>query len=313
MAGMLKARPTRVACGQMSTAHQGRYHPDSHQLPADIFQLSAPTPSCSQIREHIMDIQSALQKSGALKVSLGFDDDRCSYLGEVIGELHRQHGHGVPIDHSANQGWFWDIRPSQRPIEEGSFQARSETANPFPWHTDCSYEAAPPCYFALQVLQPDRCNGGTLSVLKVDSLLALLSADTRSTLSRAEFCIQVPPEFVKKEDERHIVGSLVTDNNTNDDGKSGAALSPAIRFREDIVVPLTRAAEVAFAEFKSVLYGPEAGRRALHLTPEMLPRGSILFLNNRTWLHARNEVKDPHRHLRRVRWDIRRFGPVDVK
>ena len=124
-------------------------------------------------------------------------------------------------------------------------------------------------------------------------------------LSRPEFRINVPPEFVKRQDERHIVGSLLS---YSDDGRDEAALGAEIRFREDIVVPLTKAAEVAFAEFKSILGGPEAVQRAVHLKPEMLPRGSILFLNNRTWLHARNEVKDPDRHLRRVRWDARSFG-----
>lgn len=308
MTSMPKAISTGMASEKITKAYLGRDCPDSHRLPADIFQLKAPSPSCSQISEHISDIHSALQKYGALKVSLGFENDSCSYLRQVIRGLHQQHRHGLPIDHSANRGWFWDIRPSQRSVE-GSYQARSETANPFPWHTDCSYEAAPPCYFALQVLQPDRYNGGTLSILKVDQLVALLSASTRSALSRPEFRINVPPEFVKREDERHIVGSLLSYNNNSRDE---AALNMGIRFREDIVVPLTKAAKVAFAEFRFILRGPESVQRALHLTPEILPRGSIVFLNNRTWLHARSEVKDPNRHLRRVRWDVRSFGSIDV-
>jgi alpha-ketoglutarate-dependent taurine dioxygenase len=45
----------------------------------------------------------------------------------------------------------------------------------FEWHTDCSYEEQPPRFFTLQVLQPDRYGGGTLSVLNVDRLLTLLS------------------------------------------------------------------------------------------------------------------------------------------
>ena len=307
MTSMPRAGSTGMASEKIKV-YQTRDYPGGHRLPADIFQLRAPSPSYSQISEHISDIHSALQKYGALKVTLGFENDSCSYLKQVIRKLHQQHRHGLPIDHSANRGWFWDIRPSQRSVE-GLYQARSETANPFPWHTDCSYEAAPPRYFALQVLQPDRYNGGTLSILKVDRLAALLSAATRSALSRPEFRIDVPPEFVKRDDERHIIGSLLSYNNSSRDE---AAVNVGIRFREDIVVPLTKAAEVAFAEFKSILLGPESAVRALHLTPEMLPRGSIVFLDNRRWLHARNEVKDPSRHLRRVRWDVRSFGSIDV-
>lgn len=32
------------------------------------------------------------------------------------------------------------------------------------------------------------------------------------------------------------------------------------------------------------------------------------MMDNERWLHARNEVKDPNRHLRRVRWDAREFA-----
>jgi Taurine catabolism dioxygenase TauD, TfdA family len=238
-----------------------------------------------------------------LKINLDFEDDNCDYLQQVIRSLHRQHGHGLPIDHSASRGWFWDIRPTQNSIE-GSYQARSETAKNFPWHTDCSYEAAPPHYFALQVLQPDRCNGGTLSILKVDKLIDLLSEHTRSVLCRPEFRFDVPPEFIKKDSERHIVGTLLSCS-----GSGGGANFEA-RFREDIIIPLTRDAKHAFEELKSVLLGPEAAKHILDLTPDQLPRGSIILLDNRRWLHARNQVKDPKRHLRRVRWDACPFGPV---
>lgn len=173
--------------------------------------------------------------------------------------------------------------------------------NEFPWHTDCSYEASPPRFFALQVLHPDQCGGGTLSVLKVDNLLKLLSESTRVALQKKDYLITVPPEFRKTDNkDESIIGSLLSP-----DPESG---SLALRFREDIFTPLTGEAGLALEELKSVLLGPKAQAEVVNLTAEMMPRGSIIIMDNRRWLHGRNQVKDPRRHLKRVRWDARQFG-----
>lgn len=63
----------------------------------------------------------------------------------------------------------------------------------------------------------------------------------------------------------------------------------------------------ALSKFKSVLLGPAAKRQILNLTADRLSRGSIIMMDNGQWLHARNEVKDPSRHLRRVRRDAQQF------
>lgn len=173
----------------------------------------------------------------------------------------------------------------------------------FPWHTDCSYESSPPRFFALQVLRPDQRGGGTLSVLKVDKLLSLLSSSTKAALSRLEYRITVPPEFRKRDDKPYITGNLLETTPTG--------TFPGLRFREDIFTSLSTRAGVALEELKAVLLGPEADAETLHLTPECLPRGSIVLMDNRRWLHARNQVKDPNRHLRRVRWDARPFMARD--
>ena len=81
-----------------------------------------------------------------------------------------------------------------------------------------------------------------------------------------------------------------------------------LRFREDITVPLTQNASKALAELKDVLKNDIVQAETIHLRPEILPRGSIIMMDNRRWLHSRNEVKDPERHLRRVRWDATQFG-----
>ncbi|KAM0169623.1 hypothetical protein ACHAPF_009831 [Botrytis cinerea] len=170
----------------------------------------------------------------------------------------------------------------------------------FDWHTDCSYESHPPRYFALQVLQPDRCGGGTLSLLSVDRLLTLLSPHARTWLSSSNYMIAVPPEFKKKSDEQHIVGNLLQMRQELGGNQ--------LRFREDITTPLAPEAAEALDELKAVLYNKGVQEWTINLTPQDLPRGSIIMMDNRRWLHSRNEVRDPNRHLRRVRWDARPFG-----
>lgn len=174
----------------------------------------------------------------------------------------------------------------------------------FPWHTDCSYESLPPRFFGLQVLQPDRCGGGTFSIISVDSLLSLLSPSTRKQLGSPEYRISVPPEFIKEDNKRHITGSLLAAD------RNGALTQ--LRFREDIVTPLTPNAAIALEELKKILRGPDAKASVLDFTGGPLPRGSVLLVDNRRWLHARNHVKDPNRHLKRVRWDSRAFGEKEI-
>jgi len=270
---------------------------NSVSLLSSVPHLGAPSLVSAYDQKHVASIRDQLENNGVLKISLGFQDDDCRYLEKLVLSLHKYHGHGLPITHSASRGWFWDVRPVPSSLQMQN-QARSETMENFPWHTDCSYERSPPRFFALQVLQPDRCGGGTLSVLKVDQALGLLSPSARAALAQPEYRFAVPPEFVKS-DERLIVGSVL--------GTDGSSRSIQLRFREEIITPLTTDAEVALQELKTMLCMPEASAETLHLTPAFLPRGSIILMDNRRWLHARNQVQDPNRHLRRVRWDARPF------
>ncbi|KAF4760380.1 hypothetical protein N7455_003586 [Penicillium solitum] len=275
--------------------HNTRSISSIHSIP----YISVPSPTLAYEFSHLGTVNRTLQNEGILHMQLAFPDDESRYIQDLLLNLHKNHAHGLPLTHSANRGWMWDIRPSPDSFQSNIHQARSETMEEFPWHTDCSYEAEPPRFFALQVLQPDRCGGGTLSVLNVDRLLTLLSPFARECLFTPNYRITVPPEFIKSQGETEIVGSLLTIN------PNGTATQ--LRFREDIVTPLCEEAAKALAELKGVLMGPAAEEQILNLTPEMLPRGSIILMDNGRWLHARNEVKDPNRHLRRVRWDARQF------
>ncbi|OJJ34609.1 hypothetical protein ASPWEDRAFT_136814 [Aspergillus wentii DTO 134E9] len=271
-------------------------HLPQNTLPTDIPLLTAQMNDV-QNQSHVAAVHSHLVRGGVLKITLGFKDTDSRYIEKLIHQLHRYHGHGLPIDHSSSRGWFWDVRPSPQTIENGH-QARSHTMGNFAWHTDCSYETSPPRYFALQVLEPDRCGGGTLSVLKSDQLLRQLPPPVRVALAKPEFRITVPPEFIKNKDETHIIGSVFAGDLDN---------RPELRFRQDIITPLTSAAEAAFSTLQAVLKGPQVEEETIHLTAQMMQEGSVILMDNRRWLHSRNHIKDPNRHVRRVRWDASPF------
>ncbi|OGM46080.1 hypothetical protein ABOM_005642 [Aspergillus bombycis] len=263
--------------------------------------------SDSQHPPHVRDIHNHLQHDGILKISLSFPDDNSHYLESLIISLSKSHGHGLPITHSASRGWFWDVRPSETIFQTANHQARSETMQEFPWHTDCSYEHAPPRFFALQVLHPDRYGGGTLSVMKIDRLSQFLTPAAKAALFEPEYQITIPPEFIKDPDQRHIVGSLFA-LDTQDQGHS-----LIMRYRDEIVAPLSARAAAALKELKDALQNLEAlSQCTLHLTAADLPERSIILLDNYRWLHARNGIKDPARHLRRVRWNAVPFATSDV-
>ncbi|KAJ5644422.1 Taurine catabolism dioxygenase TauD/TfdA [Penicillium longicatenatum] len=112
----------------------------------------------------------------------------------------------------------------------------------------------------------------------------------------------VPPEFAKTSGEQHIIGNLLAMNPRKNYGSQ-------LRFRDDITVPLTQNAAQALEELKRILYGNKTQVEALNLALHSPPQSSIIMMDNRRWLHSRNDVKDPNRHLRRVRWDAASFGP----
>ncbi|KAL7919853.1 Clavaminate synthase-like protein [Trichoderma austrokoningii] len=241
---------------------------------------------------HVRTVSEMLRQHGILKITLGFDDVKSRYLEQLLLSLHQHHGHQLPIAHSATKGWFWDVLPTTTSFQTANCQARSETMDEFPWHTDCSYENPPPRYFALHVLQPDRYGGGTLSVLNVQRLSELLSATTKASLARPEYLIRTPPEFEKSPRQQHIVGSIMETDADNQ--------TQIMRFREDILTPLSKRASAALNELKHAVQSAEArSHSTLHLTPKALPARSIILLDNRRWLHARNHITDPGRHLRR--------------
>ncbi|KAI0185749.1 hypothetical protein EV127DRAFT_372515 [Xylaria flabelliformis] len=263
-------------------------------MPTSIPQLTAADLDHANRQHHVNNVYECLQQAGILKITLGFADPNSQYLKQLVLSLHRHHDHQLPISHSASRGWFWDVRPSTTSFQTANHRARSETMEKFPWHTDCSYEDVPPRYFALHVLQHDRFGGGTLSIMNVQRLGESLSPSTRDSLMRREYSIKVPLEF--KKNQSNIVGSLMA---TDQDGRPSM-----MRFRRDIVTPLTERASSALRDLDMFLEDLETqSQSTMHLVAKDIPAGSIVIMDNRRWLHARNNINDPKRHLRRVRWD----------
>ena len=229
-------------------------------------------------------------------VDLQFPDPRSNYLRNLVPALGKHHGHGPPITHSTTRGWFWDVKPNEK-IE---LQARSESKLNFPWHTDCSFESNPPRFFALHVLHADRNGGGILAAMSILQLICRLKSSAYEALCRPDFLIKVPPEFSKGTGS--IIGSLISPAKEPEQAR--------IRYRSDIVRPLTKDAGEALNEVDRLLAnGPESDSDMwICLTPELLPDGTIVLMDNGRWMHARTQVLDGGRHLRRIRWDRREFG-----
>ncbi|KAI0545202.1 hypothetical protein F4679DRAFT_576311 [Xylaria curta] len=284
-----------------ATATSSSTGPNATLKPLTVPHLTAPTIGYSKDQDHVRQVDAQLRKDGILKISLKFADPDSRYLEQLVLGLNKHCGHQAPISHSATRGWFWDVRPETNSFQTANHQARSETMEDFPWHTDCSYEELVPRYFALQVLQHDRYGGGTLSAMNIQRLNQLLSPSTQASLMRKEYGINIPKEFVKNSAKGQIVGNLMAI-----DPESQSCL---MRFRRDILTPLTPSASDALEELDACLRAPESAAESklamstVHLTSSDFPSGTIIMMDNRRWLHARNDIKDPKRHLRRLRWD----------
>ncbi|KAF3935430.1 hypothetical protein ABW20_dc0105679 [Dactylellina cionopaga] len=264
--------------------------------------IEAYSPSCGAAARHVAEVYQSLEDHGVALVRLNFSDPASDYLVSLVKDgMHPTYGHGLPVDHSQTKGWLWDVKPIHGKVHTSTDPlARSETMNVFPWHTDCSFEASPPRHFALHVLHADRCGGGALSLVRTSDIVQELSEETISRLSIPEFVFTVPDEFDKGVSHT-LVGPLL-------DMSLG---EPKLRFRRDIITPTTERAEMALKDLDRVLDECQSSSgRSLRKTmkAEDLPDGMVIVVDNAKWLHARNQVNDPDRHLRRVRWNAQPFG-----
>lgn len=226
--------------------------------------------------EHLAELTDALFGPGAAVVRLGFADPAAAYMSGIVTQI------GDFVAHDGDSGsMVWDVRPQP---EAAGAQARSHGAGEFRLHTDGSFERCPPRLMALQCLREDRKGGGYSQLVAVDEVLSRLPERHVRALREGRFTITVPPEFHKGEDETH--GPLLTRHGE-------------LRYRYDIIdrARLQRGEKDALEALEAAL--GDLAREAPRFT---LQEGSVLWFDNTRFLHARTEIKDAERHLKRIRF-----------
>jgi hypothetical protein len=217
-----------------------------------------------------------LESSGVVFLELGYEDTEGKSLEKTVFEL------GVPHEHNAKENsYMWDVKPI------GGI-ARSHTLNEFNLHTDCSFEEPPPRYFGLYVIHEDKLGGGDSMLLHVDTVLSRLSVRSKDILKNTSFKMKVPIEFRK-----------------NNEFFSGPIIFPSpldqtdiVRYRDEVIVKedLTALQLEALKEFETVLRDPSIVQKFF------LKTGSLILVDNGKYFHGRDEIKDPKRHLKRIRF-----------
>jgi len=158
---------------------------------------------------------------------------------------------------------------------------------------DCSFERSPPRYFGLHIIHSDRFGGGKLRLVRSESLLSRLTDTFLATLQLPLYRIAVPKEFHKGVD--HIVGPIISS-----DGQR------KLRYRMEIIQPLTEEAEKALAALDGIL--GTLGEDEKVLGDDCMRDRTVVLVDNARWLHARSRVNDPDRLLRRARWEAQAFA-----
>ncbi|MEK7641415.1 MAG: TauD/TfdA family dioxygenase [Patescibacteria group bacterium] len=196
---------------------------------------------------------------------------------DVLSLIHKV---GKPHSHNGNNAYVWDIKP--KPGESSETVARSQTMEEFVFHTDCSFEVPPPPYVALYVIHPDRFGGGISKMIDIDDILSLLDRRTKDLLAH-DVKVKIPKEFMK--DREYSTGPILFKGNR-------------IAYRRECIIESELSAEhiQALDALDAQIANPAC------VTSVSLPRGSVLFLDNTRFLHARTEIKDEKRHLQRVRY-----------
>ncbi|MCF7831292.1 MAG: TauD/TfdA family dioxygenase [Candidatus Pacebacteria bacterium] len=186
---------------------------------------------------------------------------------------------GIPHSHNGDGNYVWDIKPEH--IESDKSHARSHTYEEFTFHTDCSFEDPVPLYMALYVVQEDRQGGGINKLVDFEKILPALDAGIIETLKK-DFPIKIPKEFFK--DKELIHKPIIFDNNK-------------IAYRRECIIE-----DICSPDQIQAL---DSLDNAIHKSDALmlsLSQNSVLFVDNTRYLHARTMIKDPERHLQRMRF-----------
>lgn len=226
--------------------------------------------------EELRELEQVVSQRGYVCAEVPVNDLEGDYLAALACKW------GRPVDHGATSSILWDVCPKAMDPD----CARSNTAEEFPLHTDCAFELLPPRYVGLQVIREDKCGGGESILVDAQAALQRLSHAARTALSTLPVTWRVPREFYKGQ---HTIQAPIL------------GLDGALRFRRDIIVDelLSDRQRKALEEFEVEIRATPA------LLKSVLPRGSLLIIDNWRMLHARSEVHDMRRLLKRVRFHPR--------
>jgi alpha-ketoglutarate-dependent taurine dioxygenase len=221
----------------------------------------------------IAELRRLLDEQGLALVEATPGDSEGRQLRQLVGQL------GTAEQHDRLGRIIWHIRYDALAAARGA--TASLTMEPLPFHTDGAFDDPSPRYLAQYVVQEDRFGGGETLLVAVDQVLRRLSDETLAVLRSTSFRFYAPAEYNKGipyRDATILFG----------DG--------LMRYRREIIdEDVCREAIPALDELDKAINAVEPLRLPL-------PSGTILLLDNARFLHARTEVRDPERHLLRMRF-----------
>jgi alpha-ketoglutarate-dependent taurine dioxygenase len=228
--------------------------------------------SCRDDRQ-IAELWQRLDREGMALIEAAPGDAEGHELRKIVGQL------GNAEQHDRLGRVVWHIRYDATAAARGA--TASLTMEPLPLHTDGAFEEPPPRYLAQYVVREDRFGGGETLLVEVAAILRRLSAETLNVLRSTRFRFCAPAEYDKGVPFRDAPILF------------GEGL---MRYRRKIID------EELCPEATWALDELDAAIRAVEPQRLWLRSGAILLLDNARFLHARTEVRDPERHLLRMRF-----------
>eukprot|EP01080_Neovahlkampfia_damariscottae_P000998 gene998-9904_t len=214
------------------------------------------------------EIFEHLQKEGILGIQLNFNDDG-TFLKSLVSTFGKSQN-------------YWDIKLDSSKNQQ--ICARSKTLKEFDFHTDASFYDPPPEYISIFVVQPDEMGGGIFKMIDIKEILSKLTHEEIELLKEENYQFKVPDEFKRK--ENWMKGKIILKENS-------------IRYRSDIISrDNLKKDQLNILKKLDEMIDDEANHQFLDLN-----KNSCLIFDNSRFLHARSEIKDKHRFLKRIQFD----------
>lgn len=203
---------------------------------------------------------------------------------------------GNTIPHDSQGKIIWDIKSNSK--SKSFIKTYSEHSHEAELHTDSQYSFYPEDYFGLLTLKKANCGGGISSLLSLKNILVKInelenSEELIQILSSTNYPFIVPNVFKKS-----------AKNNDSPEFNYGPILREnEIRFRVDTFEKALQHKDAICSEeqikaykiLKKIILDNEYTQQFY------LEEKDLIFINNKTMLHGRDEFKDENRHLLRIR------------